>query len=193
MRFYDVYARRSWAHRGVLSGEGSTVSNSRPVLEWLEKQAEEGMRTILDLGCGDLEWISRCEPVTSGLMRYEGWDVVGPLIDHHLRVFPWFTGRAVDMEDMPKIDADVVILKDVLFHHCNGKAEQILKNVFGGTWRRLLVTSHPGADNSNRKGLQGGGFKPFDVEATGLLAQQPAEILPRAGGGAFLIFARDSF
>lgn len=190
-QFGRVYQRKLWASHGVLSGEGSRAENCVPLIEWLDGCAADGMRTVLDLGCGDLEWISRCQAVPSGLMRYEGWDVVPSLIGHHRRVFPWFRGKAVDIEALPRISADVVILKDVLLHMCTGGAEQVLQNLARGSWRRLLVSSYPGATNGTRRGLRkAGAWAAYDVEASGILSPGPADRLPRPEGGVNLIFHR---
>lgn len=188
-RFWDVYARKRWAVGGVLSGDGSRLATTAPVRGWIEQQARDGMRSLLDLGCGDLEWIAACDAVAGGDLSYFGIDVVAPLIAHHQRVFPWFCGEVQDLEAVTRIDADVVLLKDVLFHLCNGAAGQILMAVNAGRWKRLLVSTHPGADNMARRGLSGGRMAPLDVEATGLIAGDPAAYLPRPGG-CYAIYER---
>jgi hypothetical protein len=190
-RFSEVYRRKLWAERGVLSGPGSQERTTRDLRDWLGEQAAEGMRTVLDLGCGDLEWVSHCAAVTEGELSYYGVDVVGPLIAHHRRVFPWFRGEARDLEAMPRIDADIVLLKDVLFHLCNGAAQQILMNVAAGRWRRLVTTTERGYNNAGRRGLKSGGaFVPLDVEALGVLTEKPAFYLARPGGGSYAVFER---
>lgn len=189
-RFEEVYRRKWWASAGVLSGHGSRVENCTPLIDWLDACADEGLRTVIDLGCGDLEWVAHCRSVTEGRLAYEGWDVVDSLVAHHRRVFPWFRGRRIDIEEVPRVEADVVICKDVIFHHCNGTAEQILVNLDAGSWRRLLVTSHPGADRSKRHGLRKGGWAPFDVGASRLIKGTPAACLPRYDG-CHLIYQRD--
>ena len=183
-RFGEVYRRKQWATGGVLSGDGSRLVNNGALIAWLDECAEQGLRTVVDLGCGDLEWISRCRAVTEGVLNYTGFDVVPAMIEHHRRLFPWFGGRASDLEELKASDlsADVVILKDVLPHHCNGFCEQMLMNLARADWKRLLVTTHPGANNAARRGVLGARWVPYDVEATGLLGAQPAYYLPRSEG-----------
>lgn len=189
MRFEDVYRRKLWATAGVLSGDGSRVETASHVAEWLDQQADDGMQSVLDLGCGDLEWLSRCDSITSRRMTYKGVDVVEPLIEHHRRIFPWFVGMARDLEEFGKFSSDVILLKDVIFHHCNGTAGQILMAVNAGTWKRFLVSTHPGANNSKRRGLRRGDMQPLDVEATGLIQGSPSYYLPRPGG-VYAVFER---
>lgn len=197
-RFKDVYAHKRWAVYGVLSGDGSRVATTLPVVAWLEEQADAGMRSVLDLGCGDLEWMATCRAVTERRLLYHGIDVVPELIGHHQRVYPWFVGEVGDLEAMPRLGgtreqpmvADIVLLKDVLFHLCNGMAGQILMYVNKLQWKRLLISTHPGADNKRRHGLKGGAMKPLDVEATGLIDGAPATYLPRPGG-LYAVYERD--
>lgn len=177
-KFLAAYAKRSWASRGVLSGDGSRWEKCASLVAWLDEQANAGMKSVLDLGCGDLEWVAHCEAITTGQMRYHGIDVVPTLIAHHRRVFPWFQGEASDLEAMPRIEADVVILKDVLCHLCNGAAGQILMQVDRGKWKRLLISTTRGTDNTARRGLGGSlRYAPFDVEASGLITGKPAAFL----------------
>lgn len=190
-RFTDVYAKSRWSWRNTLSGADSAWSECEHVAKWLESEVAQGARSILDLGCGDLEWISRCPSVTRGEVDYFGVDVVPTLIAHHQRIFPWFKGEARDLEEMPAIEADVVILKDVLFHLCNGSAGQILMNANAGKWKRLLVSTHPGANNAGRRGLTHGMAIPLDVEATGLLEGEPTRFLGRSQG-AYAIYEREN-
>lgn len=198
-RFEDIYARKRWATQGVLSGDGSRVENCLPLVAWLDAQADAGLTSVLDLGCGDLEWVATCGAVTGRRLRYYGIDIVPSLIAHHRRVYPWFSGEAADLEALPRLGgtqenpqaAEIVMLKDVLFHLCNGAAGQILMYVNRASWRRLLVGTHPGADNHRRGGLSSGaGMRPLDVEATGLIDGAPARII-QTPSGSYAVYERD--
>lgn len=194
-RFTEVYRKGLWKTRGVLSGEGSMFERNRHLIEWLEREIAAGARSVLDLGCGDLEWISHCSSIVEERVSYYGVDVVPTLIAHHRRVFPWFGGEAVDLEELSRLpEADVVILKDVLPYNCSGRNETQLMALERARWQRLLVTSDPGAINAKRHGIRGGNSLPYDVEearmATGerILTPPLIERMPRHGGGEFLIY-----
>lgn len=190
VRFSGVYAKGAWTSQGVLSGDGSRIENTEALREWIAWEINSGAGAILDLGCGDLTWISKVEGVRSGRASYYGVDVVASLIEHNRRVFPWFRGEAADIEGWPRINSDIVLLKDVLQHHCNGTAGQILKLVDGGRWRRLVVTSNPRADNASRRGLRGGLWRDLDVEITGLIKGRIIERIHRPGGGEYQVWSR---
>ena len=69
--------------------------------------------------------------------------------------------------------------------------EKVLKVGVLRQWRRLLITSHPGADRAKRHGLRRGGWAPFDVGASGLIKGEPAAYLPRYDG-CHLLYQRDA-
>lgn len=190
-RFHEVYQRKQWAMRGVLSGDGSRWENAGNVAAWVDGLSDQGFTELLDLGCGDLEWIARSSSIPSGCWNYHGVDVVPALIAHHQRVFPWFRGTVQDLETFLSVRSEVVICRDVLFHHCNGAAETILHHINEGNWQRFLVTSHPGADNRQRRGLRAGAMLPLDVQAALPIRHDRLETLPRLAGGVHLIFHRE--
>lgn len=191
--FTEVYRRGSWQHDGVLSGAGSVAHGCAGLLACLEQLWEEdGMRSVLDLGCGDLEWVSRSGVVTQGKVSYLGVDAVAPLIAHHHRVFPWFRGVAEDLEAYairPGLSADLVILKDVLPHLCNGACETIIEACNRGCWRWLLITHHAGA-KKDRGRLVDGKWIPVDVFAFGLQGAVLRRWPRHSGDGEYLLVAR---
>jgi len=199
-RFEQVYRGKWWASHGVLSGNGSRPEGCRALMAWLSSCHAAGLSSICDLGCGDVEWIARVPEVADGRLRYHGIDAVPAIIKHHRRVFPWFRGESADLEAVaderaPGRAADIVILKDVLFHLCNGAAEQVLSHVSKWqAWKMLLVSTHAGAPNHRRRGLKGAGALPYDAEAAmGLLRvalNPPVLRFPRPDGGEWIVWER---
>ena len=199
-RFTDVYARKRWASHGILSGFGSRPGGCAEVAAWIQREADNGMGSLCDLGCGDVEWISRIPAIRERRIRYYGIDAVSAMVEHHKRIYPWFRGEAADLEEVwetPARRADMVILKDVLFHLCNGAAETILMHLFRErtTWRRLLVSTHAGVDNKKRHGLRGPACVPLDVEAMCLkegfaVPSAPVHRFVRPDGGEWIVWSR---
>jgi len=178
----------------------------KALCQWLGKEVEAGFTDVLDLGCGDLEWLMGCGPVMRGGAAYKGVDARHEVIQRVSHRYPWFEGKVENMEVCLRIDADIVIVKDALESCCNGTAGQVLQNISMGSWKRLVVTTTPGADNERRRGVRSLGPKPYDVEASGLVreapsgraasefkklaAAVPARRIARPGGGAYLIYER---
>jgi len=191
-RFSEIYQSARWASgTGVLSGSGSTASSCAAVAEWIEKCP---CRKILDLGCGDLEWMARIPKVSEGRVGYHGVDVVPSLVAHHRRVFPWFSGEAASILDLAdERQADMIVMKDVLFHLSTADSTAILQHVAAWTrWRWLAVTSHAGADNSRRTRPKGPGMAAFNVESASVNLGQKVGAIPRPDGGEVMIFERVS-
>lgn len=190
-RFEEIYRRAAWASgTGVLSGSGSTKKSCAAFAEWIESIAGRCSK-ILDLGCGDLEWIAEIPAIRERRIAYHGIDIVHPLIAHHRRVFPWFAGECCPITQVPDArGADVILLKDVLFHLSTEEATAILQMIAGWPgWRRLAVTSHRGVDNCKRRVLSGPAMAAFDVEALNLPLLVERRIR-RPDGGEVIILSR---
>lgn len=189
-RFSQIYHGARWASgTGVLSGSGSTVASCAAVARWIESCPCE---KILDLGCGDLEWMARIPKITARSVAYHGVDVVETLVGHHRRVFPWFEGESASILDLDdERGADLIVMKDVLFHLSTPDAMAILRHVAAWRrWRWFAVTSHAGAVNGNRPHPKGPGMAGFNVEATGIDLGRRVAAIPRPDGGAVVVFDR---
>ena len=192
-RFHRIYHTAGWAkNSGVLSGSGSTVNACSSLAKWI---SESGSSKVLDLGCGDLEWMATIEAITTQTISYYGIDIIATLVAHHKRVFTWFDGEVSDIESLPDDrGADLVLLKDVLFHLSDDEAEAILRKISSWTtWQLLAVTTHSGA-KATRGAPQGIYMAPLDVEAfaerLALSIGSPVARLPRPDGGEIIIFRR---
>jgi len=96
------------------------------------------------------------------------------------------------MEEFVRIEADTVVLIDSLETMCNGAAGQVLMFIAHSEhWKRLIVSSAPGAENAKRHGLRGGlKSMPIDVEATTLLPFPISGRIELSGNRKALIYER---
>lgn len=193
-RFETIYRTAGWAGKqGVLSGPGSTYAACKPIVELIERLQPE-VRKILDLGCGDLEWIARCPSIKNRSIEYCGVDVVASLVAHHQRVFPWFTGKACSLHDLAHEEqADLVLIKDVLFHLSNEEVLAALKMVTGwANWKYLLATTHVGCHPAKRKNPSGTGMAGVDLAACGFNLGEIVTSIPRPDGGHVNLWKRSA-
>lgn len=174
----------------ALYREGKFPEKAHPaaLVSWLEARTRMGRQQVLDLGCGDLEWVSRCEAITQGKLAYRGLDIVPSLIAHHRRIYPWFSGEVADIETPSVRPADIVILKDVLCYLCNGAAEQILQNIAAWEWDALIVSHAPGSPPEARRNLRDERSMPFDVVGSGLIPGEPTQILQLPDGEQMAVY-----
>lgn len=142
--FDQIYQERVWDEGGTapLSGKGSTVKNSLPVLEWIRKLQPS---SVLDIGCGDLTWMNTA--IQEHHFSYTGVDVSHQAIIHarkrldepSLRAATFI--RADFTQPAFRAHADLVIVKDVFFHLTDAQIVQALCNLARSTYRHLIVNT----------------------------------------------------
>jgi hypothetical protein len=152
--FDDIYRNGTWADgfAGVpLSGGGSLASVSRSVIDWTRAAVRDGrVRSIADLGCGDLTYVTEIDEVVRGAVAYIAYDIVPGLVEQH-RALPWGEFHVADLTARAfRVDADLVIVKDVLFHLENDQIRRALDNLRASRWKFLITTVNTCATNEPR-------------------------------------------
>ncbi|NDB54676.1 class I SAM-dependent methyltransferase [archaeon] len=124
-----IYQSNGYEDQG--SGPGSTIENTYPLIYWLKTFiANNNIYSILDIGCGDLQWIPtllKDMPEVS----YTGVDCVQNIIQKHQEVFPDYNFICSDIYDRDfEIEGhyDLVLCKDVIHHRIN-EIDLILENI----------------------------------------------------------------
>lgn len=151
--FSNIYRTGAWSEQFSmpLSGPGSTVENSLPVIDIITTlHAEGSISSILDVGCGDLEWIQSVEPIRTRKLRYYGLDLVPEVIERNKAHHSWFRGACENALECRKFDADLVLIKDVAFHMTNPQISQLLEILRRSTWRYCLLSCYECASNEGR-------------------------------------------
>jgi hypothetical protein len=188
--FRRLYRDATWTD-GIpgmpLSGGGSLPAVSRPVIDFIREQVGAGsVRSIVDIGCGDLAYMTEVPEVVSGAVDYCGYDIVPELVEAH-RCLAWGEFQVGDVTTPGfRADADLVVLKDVLFHLSNEQALAALRNLAASSWKWLVITSNDNDSNEPRV------FDRYRWAALNLtlspFSLEPVAALPRDGGGHFLVF-----
>jgi SAM-dependent methyltransferase len=105
--------------RESASGPGSAQSAAGDCLALLDAVVEEySIGSILDLGCGDWNWMQLAAWRKSAAVRYEGWDAHAGLVESLTETFgnERTQFRLADLTTAPLPPADLVVCRDVLFH-----------------------------------------------------------------------------
>jgi SAM-dependent methyltransferase len=140
--FGDIYRDNKWggAQGTFNSGSGSTRTHADVYAGAVRKFVREnGIRRIVDLGCGDFTVGSRLlEPG----VEYVGVDIVPELIEHNERRYGsasvGFVCRDIIGDALP--DGDLCLVRQVLQHLSNDQIAGVLRNV--SRYRYTLVTEH---------------------------------------------------
>jgi SAM-dependent methyltransferase len=140
--FTDIYRRRAWvsptADRDLYSGPGSDEAFARPYADMVRRfAAEHGVKTIVDLGCGDF----RVGQLIAGPpFDYVGVDVVDDVIDysrrHYQRDGVRFLRRDIARDELP--DGDLCLVREVFQHLSNRQIAAALARM--GKYRLRLVS-----------------------------------------------------
>jgi len=117
-RFSATYDKKIWTlgrSDTPLSGAGSSLRVTSGIRENLPRVlAQIGCRTMLDVGCGDLTWMSTIDIPAD----YIGIDVVQSVIERNIALHANTRRefRCVDAinEEIP--DADTILCREILFH-----------------------------------------------------------------------------
>ena len=140
--FSEIYRRDHWAGRESVSGEGSDSKQTvelktelPPLLEQLE------ITTLLDLPCGDLNWIGE---ITLPVDHYIGGDIVPELIDNNRTRYAGSSTRTfcvLDLTADPLPPADLLLCRDCLVHFSFKDIRNALENIRNSSIRWLLTTT----------------------------------------------------
>ena len=82
--FSDIYRLNLWANAESRSGHGSSLASTEALRRELPLLLRRfGIRTMLDAGCGDCNWISHIKDLD--LERYVGAEIVPALVEANRR------------------------------------------------------------------------------------------------------------
>lgn len=146
--FDKIYTEGKWQEGdGPRSGPGSMISNSRPVLEALQ---HENFTSLCDIGCGDLTFMRDFLDERAGDFAYTGIDV-SPVALKLARAAKiphtvFLTGDVTSPDF--EVHADVVVIKDLLFHLTNGQIIRALQSLERSTYRFLITNTDPGVSDA---------------------------------------------
>jgi hypothetical protein len=141
--FGDVYDSGIWGRRESKSGFGSNLVQTAVIRVALPRLvAELGVRTFLDIPCGDWFWMQHLE---LGLETYIGGDVIPELIEHHKAEFarPGREFRLLDVcrDALPHVD--MIFCRDCLVHFSYADAVRAVSNIKRSRSRFLVTTTFP--------------------------------------------------
>lgn len=141
--FTRYFKRNKWGDPDSRSGKGSNLASTadlRPQLPPLF--AELGVKSIVDVPCGDFFWMSHVD--LAGI-DYLGGDIVPDLIaanqDAHAR--PNVRFAVIDLITGPIPKADLLFVRDCLVHLSHAHVMAALQNIRASGSTYLLTTLFP--------------------------------------------------
>jgi len=128
--FEAAYRRGGWVHaddQESRSGIGSSAAVTAGLVERLgEAMARLGCRSLVDVGCGDWNWLGRSD----FSFDYTGIDIVPEVIEANRRhERPGVRFAVADAIQGPIPEADFALCREVLFHLSFAHARKVIANI----------------------------------------------------------------
>jgi hypothetical protein len=160
--FELIYRANAWGGTTSRSGPASDPANTAALRRLLPGLVRDlGGRTLLDLPCGDFEWMRE---VDLGVEAYIGADIV-PAIVRRNRARWGGAGRTFVRLDITRSAlpaVDVVLCRDLLTHLSNADAARALGAVAASGSRYLVTTTFPTVTVNTD--ILTGLFRPINLE-----------------------------
>jgi hypothetical protein len=147
--FTEIYEKNVWGGKPgtFYSGTGTENQNTKIYVAELARLInQKGIRSILDIGCGDFTIMRQVIAQTN--VTYHGVDVVTPLIEDLRSKYETdkirFSVLNAVSEQLPF--ADLVTIRQVLQHLSNAQIQIVLDKV--STFKYVLISEHVPIGNS---------------------------------------------
>jgi SAM-dependent methyltransferase len=174
--FTDIYARDIWRLGGEsASGPGSRRDQTQVLRAELPSLlARLRIRRLLDVGCGDFNWMREMElPVD----LYIGVDVVADVVKTNQERYPR-PGRRFQVGDLlrdPLPPADLVLCRDVLIHIPNEELPVALNAIIATGARYLLAGTF--IEREETIPIELGDWRPLNLERPPLCLPPPMKTI----------------
>lgn len=157
------------------SGDGSTKAYTKKLrTELAGLLYKYNVQTFLDAPCGDWNWM---QLVDLQGVSYIGMDIVEEIVDENTAQFsaPNVKFMLGDITATPLPQADMIMVRDCLFHLKHFFALEFFKNFYASGIPLLLTTSY--VSGENKEVAQNGMFSPINLQAAPFRFPEPMEFI----------------
>ena len=137
--FGEIYDNNLWTIGESKSGAGSELKSTEVIRKELPEVIKKfNIKTVLDIPCGDFNWMSH---VGFDGVEYMGADIVESMIEENKKKFGNVNFKVLDItkDELPKVD--LVFARDILGHFDLGNIQKALTNIIQSGSKYLLTTS----------------------------------------------------
>jgi hypothetical protein len=168
--FADHYAANGWDNLESRSGEGSTLTETEAVRAALPKLiADYGIATVLDIPCGDFNWMSRLDLPVS----YVGADLVAEIVARNREIHASDSRSFVQLDlaadELPP--ADLILCRDCLVHFSFEHIHAALANIRRSQAKFLLTTTN--VRLARNRNIVTGDWRRLNLQAAPFLLPEP--------------------
>lgn len=164
-RFEQIYAKNLWGDQESGSGTGSNLKATESLRNALPAIfAKYGITKVLDVPCGDFYWM-RYVVEANPHIEYVGGDIVQSVIDDNNKKYrserTIFDALDLTTDKLP--DADLLIVRDCLFHLSFADIEKVKSNIRQSNIRYVLTTTHIVEDGFKNQDIITGDFRLINI------------------------------
>lgn len=169
--FTGIYRKNAWRNSESRSGSGSTVAATEALrLALPEFVARFGIKSFLDLPCGDWNWMRHVELGC----QYIGADIVQEVVvDNQQKYGGQFIQLDLLVSDLPKVD--VIFCRDCLVHFAPADVRQAIENMQRSGSTYLLTTTFP--DHVVNQIIATGQWTPYNLQVEPFNFPEPLTII----------------
>jgi hypothetical protein len=186
--FTEIWRSNLWGAEQSRSGLGSEQeATSQLTAELPVLLRHFGIRTLLDLPCGDFGWLAHAG---LELDAYLGADIVGELVQLNTARYATADGRIsfrkLDLLSDPLPAMDAVLCRDCLVHLSFANIERAFVNLAASGSRWLIATTF--TDHDDNRDIADGDWRLLNLQAAPFNLPPPAAVLNegcREAGGTY--------
>ena len=159
--FRLIMEGNTWIGEESLSGTGSSLEQASVLIAQLPELFRKlGIRTLLDIPCGDFNWMQK---VDLGAVQYTGADIVSELVvankQRYQRKNLTFLQQDLINDELGAFD--MVFCRDCLVHLSFTDIFSALENIKRSGSKYFMTTTFPGEEtNAN---IDTGGWRPLNL------------------------------
>ncbi len=142
-KFTHIYNSNHWGSEDSASGNGSDLIQTEKISAELPRIISEyGIETMLDLPCGDHNWMNRIE---LPLQKYIGADIVEEIISKNKACYESEKKKfiVIDLIKDPLPNTDLIFCRDCLVHLSSEDILKSLKNIKDAGIKYIMTTTFP--------------------------------------------------
>lgn len=179
--FTEIYKNNKWGGKESVSGKGSDIEQTRRIVNRIPHLLKKyEIKSVLDIGCGDLNWMKQVLSQYDG--KYIGVDIVDEMIEKNKIDYPFYDFYIYNIleENLYNFNCDLIICRDVLPHYAFSSILSILYKIANSNNKYLLTTTFTRYDRKNVKDIdikKGISWRAINLVKSPINLQDPIEVI----------------
>ena len=176
--FTHIYQKNAWQSSESRSGTGSSLTETEQVRKLLPRLLKKyEIKTLVDVPCGDWNWMKMVDLPKVGVEHYIGGDIVQEIVEENKKNYGDARREFVvlDLMESPLPQGDLLFCRDCLVHLPYKGIEKVLQNLHQSGIRYLLTTTF--TNRASNDDIKTGYWRPLNLELSPFCFPSPLEII----------------